>query len=162
MIVIISRKGEGRIGNYKFKCTLGKAGTTLNKIEGDNKTPLGVFHLRQVMFRQDRISRPKTFLPTKTIKPKDIWCDQSSSREYNKLCSMKYDHSSECLWRKDSQYNILIVIGYNDQPVEKFKGSAIFIHLCKKHWSKTKGCIAIKKKDMFKLLSLNPRKIKII
>ena len=96
------------------------------------------------------------------IKKNHIWCDNPKSNNYNQICERKEINETEPLWRKDSLYNIIIVVGYNDQPVQKDKGSAIFIHLTTKKYTPTKGCITLNLNDMKKLLSYNPKNIKII
>jgi len=161
MEIVIS-KGIGKIGNFKFKCAIGKNGVAINKSEGDLKTPKGTFSLRYVMYRNDRIVKPKTYLPIYPIKKNHIWCDNPKSNNYNQICERKEINETEPLWRKDSLYNIIIVVGYNDQPVQKDKGSAIFIHLATKKYTPTKGCITLNLNDMKKLLSYNPKNIKII
>ncbi len=161
MEIVIS-KGIGKIGNFKFKCAIGKNGVAINKSEGDLKTPKGTFSLRYVMYRNDRIVKPKTYLPIYPIKKNHIWCDNPKSNNYNQICERKEINETEPLWRKDSLYNIIIVVGYNDQPVQKDKGSAIFIHLTTKKYTPTKGCITLNLNDMKKLLSYNPKNIKII
>jgi len=161
MEIVIS-KGIGKIGNFKFKCAIGKNGVAINKSEGDLKTPKGTFSLRYVMYRNDRIVKPKTYLPIYPIKKNHIWCDNPKSNNYNQICERKEINETEPLWRKDSLYNIIIVVGYNDQPVQKDKGSAIFIHLTTKKYTPTKGCITLNLNDIKKLLSYNPKNIKII
>jgi len=161
MEIVIS-KGIGKIGNFKFKCAIGKNGVAINKSEGDLKTPKGTFSLRYVMYRNDRIVKPKTYLPIYPIKKNHIWCDNPKSNNYNQICERKEINETEPLWRKDSLYNIIIVVGYNDQPVQKDKGSAIFIHLATKKYTPTKGCITLNLNDIKKLLSYNPKNIKII
>ena len=160
MYVIISRTGIGRIGNFRFKCALGKNGVTYNKVEGDNKTPAGVFPLRFVMYRRDRIKKPKTNLQIYPLKPSLICCDDPKKKKYNKIYVGKKSET-ESLWRSDCLYNIILVIGYNDSSIVKNKGSAIFMHLTKKNYTSSQGCIALKKKDMLRLLCHNPKKIKI-
>ena len=162
MNILISRKGIGKIGNFRFKCCLGRKGVTYEKSEGDHKTPLGMFPLLYVMYRKDRIKKLKTNLSSYSIKKNHVCCDNSNSINYNKIYKKKETDETESLWRKDSLYDVIIVVGYNDQPVQKGKGSAIFIHLTTKKYTPTKGCIALNLNDMKKLLSYNPKNIKII
>ena len=58
----------------------------------------------------------------------------------------------------------MILINYNYKPIIRNKGSAIFIHIAKKNYQKTAGCIALKKKHLLKILSniKKNEKIKII
>ena len=160
MEIVIS-KGIGKIGNFKFKCAIGKNGMTTNKSEGDLKTPKGIFSLRYVMYRNDRIVKPKTCLPIYPIKKNHIWCDNPKSNNYNQICKRKENNETESLWRKDSLYNTIVIIGYNDNPIQNNKGSAIFLHLCTNKYTPTKGCISVSLNDMKRILSYNVKKIKI-
>ena len=138
--------------NYKIKCAIGKNGITKNKQEGDLKTPKGIFKLKKIFYRKDRI-KIKTVLKKKNIKKNMGWCDDPASKYYNKEIKFPFKGSAEKLWRKDNIYDLIIVINYNFNPIIKNKGSAIFVHICKKNYAATKGCIAINKKDMINLLA---------
>lgn len=146
----------------RIKCSIGKSGTTSKKIEGDLSTPRGTYKLGKIYFRKDRISLPKCKLSTKVIKKNMGWSDDIFSKKYNQEISNRSKFKSEKLYRKDNLYNIFINIKYNSNPVVKKKGSAIFLHLCNRSYKPTKGCIAIKLKDMLKILPLITKKTKII
>ena len=139
--------------NYKIKCTLGKNGITKNKREGDLKTPSGIFKLKKIFYRKDRIKLFNTPLKKKNIQKNIGWCDDPSSEYYNKEIKFPFNDSAEKLWRKDNIYDLLIVLNYNFNPIIKNKGSAIFLHICKKNYAPTKGCVAINKKDMINLIN---------
>ena len=79
---------------------------------------------------------------------------------YNQICKRKENNETESLWRKDSLYNIIVIIGYNDNPIQNNKGSAIFLHLCTNKYTPTKGCISVSLNDMKRILSYNVKKIK--
>ena len=138
--------------NYKIKCVIGKNGTTKNKQEGDLKTPKGIFKLKKIFYRKDRIKYIKTLLKKKYIKKNIGWCDDPASKYYNREIKFPFKSSAEKFWRKDNIYDVIIVLNFNSNPIIKNKGSAIFLHICKKNYAPTKGCIAIKKKDMITLL----------
>ena len=138
--------------NYKIKCAIGKNGITKNKHEGDLKTPSGIFTLKKVFYRRDKIKFIKTPLKKKYITRNIGWCDDPASKDYNKEIKFPFNYSAEKFWRKDSIYDLIIVLNYNFNPVIKDKGSAIFLHICKKNYAPTKGCVAINKKDMMSLL----------
>lgn len=135
-----------------FFCVFGKDGITENKIEGDWKTPKGIFPLRKIYYRPDRIERIKTDIECIPLSEKDIWCDDINKDEYNTFTKLPFDGSYENLWREDELYDIIIVIGYNDNPIIKNNGSAIFIHVAKENMGYTKGCLALKKEDMLDLI----------
>ena len=136
---------------YKIKCSIGKEGITKNKKEGDLKTPKGKFKLKLIFYRKDKIKILKTSLKKIAIQKNMGWCDDIKSKKYNKLISFPFKYSAEKLWRKDNIYDVAIVLNYNLNPVKKNKGSAIFLHITKKNYSPTRGCIAINEKDMLNL-----------
>ena len=92
------------------------------------------------------------------IKKNMVWCDDPNSRQYNKLVKLPSAFSYEKLYRRENIYDIILVLNYNMNPAKKNKGSAIFIHIAKKNYSATKGCIAIKRNDIKKLASIINRK----
>ena len=162
MIILVNKLGVLKFGKYYFKCGLGENGMTSNKKEGDCKTPKGIFQIKNIMYRKDRIKNIETKIPKKIIQKSHICCDDPSNPNYNKIYKTNNISLGEKLWRKDSLYDILIVLNYNLNPVIKNKGSAIFLHLFEeKKKIITKGCVSIKKKNMLILLKNNPKKIKI-
>ena len=80
------------------------------------------------------------------------WCDDSKSKKYNKLIRTPFTYSYEKLFKKENIYDVILVLNYNMNPIKKNKGSAIFIHIAKKGYKSTKGCVAIKKNELIKLL----------
>ena len=89
------------------------------------------------------------------------WCNDSRSEKYNKEIRFPFKHGAEKLFRKDKIYDIFVNIKYNQSPVVKGKGSAIFLHLEKKNYKPTQGCVAIKKKDFLRILPLIKKNTKI-
>ena len=80
------------------------------------------------------------------------WCDDPKSSHYNKLVKLPFSYNCEKLFKKENTYDIILVLNYNMNPVKKNKGSAIFIHVAKKNFKKTEGCVAIKKPSLIKLI----------
>ena len=150
------------LNNYKLRCSIGKRGITANKKEGDEKTPRGIFDLKTIFYRRDRISKLKSSLKKTIIKKNMGWCDDPSSKFYNKLIKFPFRKRAEKIWLKEDIYDVFIVISYNIKPILKNKGSAIFLHLAKKNYLATKGCIAISKKDMLFLIRKIKKKTKLI
>ena len=142
---------------YKVKCAVGKRGIGLKKKEGDLITPLGQYKIKYLLYRKDRIKKIQTRLRKIVIKKNIGWCDDPKSQKYNKLINLPFNYSYEKLFIKENIYDIILVLNYNMNPVKKNKGSAIFIHIAKKNYKKTKGCIAIKKTELLEII----RKIKI-
>ena len=90
------------------------------------------------------------------------WCDDVENKYYNKLIKLPCNFSHEKLYRKDNIYDLIIPINYNTSKIAKGKGSAIFLHIAKKNYSPTKGCIALNKRDLILLLKIiESKKIKI-
>ena len=150
--------------NLKFRCALGKGGIKKKIIEGDFITPKGIFSLKKVYYREDRIKGLKTKLKKIKIKKNMAWCDDPKSKFYNKQIKLPNRYNYEKLYRKDKIYDIIITLDYNTNPIVKNKGSAIFLHIAKKNYKPTAGCIALKKEDLMCLLSVLKKnnKIKII
>ena len=163
-MIIVKRSENLLFKNLKFRCSLGKNGVTKNKVEGDKCTPSGIYKLKQVFYRADRIKKITTNLKKIKIKKNMGWCDDSSSKKYNHLIKIPNKFSHEKLYRKDHIYDIIVVLNYNMNPVIKKKGSAIFMHIAKKNYYKTLGCIGLKKNDLLKILNKVKKnnKIKII
>ena len=147
--------------NYKLRCSIGKNGISYKKKEGDNKTPRGKFKLKYILYRKDRIPNLKTKLKKIVICKEMGWCDDPNSKYYNQMVKLPFKGSAEKLWLKDNIYDIIIIIDYNLNPVIKFKGSAIFLHLAKNTYQSTKGCVAINKNDMKLLLEKINKKSKL-
>ena len=149
--------------NYKLRCSIGKRGISSKKREGDKKTPKGEFKLKYILYRKDRVFNFQTKLKKIKIDKKMGWCDDPKSNHYNKIINYPFKYSSEKLWRKDNIYDIIIIIDYNLDPVIKNKGSAIFLHIAKRKYQQTAGCIAVSKRNIKLIASkINKRtKIKI-
>ncbi len=148
--------------NYKLRCAIGKRGITNNKKEGDQKTPKGTFLFKSIFYRKDKIANLKSALNRKIIKKNMGWCNDPGSKYYNKLIYFPFKESAEKLWLANRVYDVIVVINYNLKPVIKNKGSAIFLHIAKKNYSPTEGCIAINKKDMLFLITKINNKTKLI
>lgn len=137
------------------RCALGWGGLKLaaDKREGDGATPVGSWPLRRVLYRPDRGAAPETGLPVATIAPDDGWCDAADDPAYNQPVRLPYPASAERMWRDDGLYDIVVILGHNDDPVVPGAGSAIFLHLAKPDFSTTEGCVAITRADMEALLA---------
>ena len=161
MIIRLKNKDTLIVDQFRFKCCIGKNGSTDNKIEGDKKTPKGTFEIENLYFRKDRKEKPTTILKCIEIKKNMGWCnDIRYPKKYNKLFKIKRNIKHEKLRRKDNKYDFLIPIKYNFKKPIAGKGSCIFIHLTQ-NYKPTDGCIAIKKKDFLVLVKLINKKTKI-
>ena len=138
--------------NYKVKCAVGKRGISIKKKEGDFITPKGTFKIKEIFYRKDRVENLITRLKKTVIRKNMGWCDDPKSKKYNKLIYFPFKHSAEKFYRSDNIYDIILVLNFNMNPVKKNKGSAIFIHVAKKSFQPTQGCIALNKIELIKLV----------
>ena len=151
---IIIKNNYLTYNDYKIKCAVGKRGISYKKKEGDLITPKGKFRIKGLFYRKDKINTLKTKIKKKAIKKNMGWCDDPKSSKYNKLINYPFNYSSEKLYRTDNIYDIVVVLNFNMNPVKRNKGSAIFIHVAKRKFNPTKGCVAIKKIELKKLLKI--------
>ena len=137
---------------YKVKCAVGKRGVNLKKKEGDFITPIGLYKIKYILYRKDRIKKIPSKLRKITIKKNMGWCDDPKSKQYNKLVNLPFSYVYEQLFKKENIYDIILVLNYNMSPVKKDKRRAIYVHVAKKNYQKTRGCVAVKKLDLLKIL----------
>jgi L,D-peptidoglycan transpeptidase YkuD (ErfK/YbiS/YcfS/YnhG family) len=125
------------------RAAIGPPGIGVKTSEGDGITPVGRFPVREIFYRADRIAKPHTALPLRATRQDDGWCDDPADPNYNRLVKLPYPASAEQMWRDDHLYDLVVVLGYNDDPVVPGKGSAIFLHLARPDYSHTHGCVAL-------------------
>ena len=161
MIIYLKNKHSLKVGDFLFDCCVGKGGISYKKIEGDKKTPKGLYNIGELYFRKDKIKKFFTKLKCKEIKKNMGWCDDVLNKKYNKMIIIKKNIKHEKLFRNDNKYDLLIPIKYNFNKPKKGLGSCIFIHLTQ-NYKPTNGCIALKKKDFLIMLKLINKKTKIL
>ena len=149
---VLIKKNHLVLKDYKIKCAVGKRGISKKKREGDLITPKGIFKIKKVYYRKDRVKNLITKIKKIAIKKDMGWCDDPKSQKYNKSVKFPFKYKSEKLFRSDNIYDIVLVLDFNMSPTIKNKGSAIFIHVAKNDLRPTKGCIAIKKRELKKIL----------
>ena len=159
MIIHVPNKNTLKIDDFKLRCCIGKNGISSNKKEGDHSTPKGLFKLRKLYFRKDRVGIPKCKIYKKNIKKNMAWCDDLNHKKYNEEIKTQNKRLKENLHRKDHKYDYIISISHNERKIPD-KGSAVFIHLTN-NYKPTAGCIALIKKDFEILLKLIDQKTKI-
>ncbi len=137
----------------RFRAALGSGGIRARKHEGDGATPAGLLPLRRLLFRADRLPRPRAAVPCMPLAPHDGWCDDPDDRAYNRPVRLPYAARAETLWRDDATYDVVGILGWNDDPPRRSEGSAIFLHLARPHYSPTEGCIALARADLLSLLA---------
>ena len=139
-------------GGEAFPCALGKAGLRGDKTEGDGATPLGEFPLRRVLYRPDRLPPPRTALPVAPLSPRDGWCNDAAHPLYNQQVRQPVQASCELLWRTDSLYDVIVVLGHNDSPVVAGSGSAVFLHIAAPDFKPTNGGVGLHREDLLAIL----------
>jgi len=159
MIIHVENKNTLIIDDFKLKCCVGKNGLNSSKKEGDYSTPKGLFILKKLYFRKDRVSIPKSKIDKKVIKKNMAWCDDPNHKKYNEEIKTCNKELEENLYRKDNKYDYLISISHNEKKIPN-KGSAVFIHLTD-NYEPTAGCIALRKKDFEILIKLINKNTKI-
>ena len=135
-----------------YKCALGKGGITPRKREGDGATPAGYFTLRRLFYRPDRLPAPETGLISQALNPEDGWCDEPAHDAYNQLVTRPFPASNEQLWRDDHIYDLIVEVGYNDDPIRAGNGSAIFMHIARCDYEATNGCVALRRDNLLQVL----------
>ena len=147
-------RGVLRAGGIVAPAAIGARSLTRFPREGDKATPAGAFMLMHVLYRPDRVQRPRTSLPVSPLHPRDGWCDEPHAALYNRPVHHPTRLSAEELWRTDHLYDIIVVINFNIHPRQQGRGSAIFFHIARPDFSPTLGCVAIALPHMQRVLAL--------
>jgi L,D-peptidoglycan transpeptidase YkuD (ErfK/YbiS/YcfS/YnhG family) len=154
-VTVARVSGTGRVTwhDRNFRAALGRAGISGTKVEGDGATPAGWLPLRKILYRADRVGIPRAAVPREPIGPTDGWCDDPGHPDYNRMVVLPHPARHEELWRSDSLYDVVGVLGWNDAPAARGRGSAIFAHVARGDYSPTEGCIALALADLLALLA---------
>lgn len=150
--LIVTADGWLQAGDTRIRCALGRGGLTEKGGEGDGISPQGTYALRRVLYRADKLNTPQISLPVAAIEKQDGWCDDPAHPTYNQQVTLPVEASAESLWRDDALYDVIVVLGYNDDPIVPGKGSAIFMHIAQPDYSPTEGCVALAQEDLLKVL----------
>jgi len=153
MRAVVHSSGHLTYAGRTYRVALGKAGVRFRKHEGDLATPAGTMKLRRVLYRPDRIGAPVCGVPVQALSPEDGWCDDPASPDYNRPVQLPFPAHAEALWRDDFIYDIIGVLGWNDDPIRPALGSAIFLHLARPDYTPTEGCIALDVDDLRTILA---------
>lgn len=154
MIFTATPEGWLDLGERRVRCALGPAGVipAAEKREGDLASPAGVWPIREVIYRPDRGPPPATEIRVRAMTPDDGWCDDPPDPRYNRPVKLPYPASAERLWREDHLYDVIVVLGHNDDPPVAGMGSAIFLHIARPDYAPTHGCVAVAREDLEALL----------
>lgn len=153
MDIVVTADGQLGFGNGRWRCALGRGGIVIDKREGDGGTPVGTFPLRRLLYRPDRVAAPTTRLPVRALTPADGWCDDSDDPAYNRPVTLPFAASHEKMWRDDNIYDVVVVLGHNDDPPVAGRGSAIFLHVARPDYRPTEGCVALALDDLLTVLA---------
>ena len=137
----------------KYRCSIGNGGFSDKKKEGDGCTPVGIFRVTDILYREDKLKNLVTNYDLQAILTSDGWCDDPNSKYYNTQIKFPFAKSAESLFRQDDQYDIVCVTNHNQNPIVPGAGSAIFIHVASKDYSTTAGCVALSLDDLTEILS---------
>jgi L,D-peptidoglycan transpeptidase YkuD (ErfK/YbiS/YcfS/YnhG family) len=153
-VALVTPDGILRLGGQSWRGALGKGGVRRLKQEGDGATPAARMPLRRLFYRADRLAPPAGCrVPVEPIAPTDGWCDDPGHRDYNHRIALPHPARHETLWREDGVYDLVGVLGWNDDPVVRGRGSAIFLHLARPGLPPTEGCVALAERDLRALLA---------
>ncbi len=146
---------DGRVvfRGQTLRAAIGRGGVRADKAEGDGATPAGLLPIRRLLYRADRIARPASALPAEPIAPDDGWCDDPGHADYNRPIRLPHPARHERLWRGDGAYDLVGVLGWNDAPVVRGRGSAIFLHVARPDLAPTEGCVALPLRELSALLA---------
>jgi L,D-peptidoglycan transpeptidase YkuD (ErfK/YbiS/YcfS/YnhG family) len=140
-------------GERPLRAAIGRHGIRTHKREGDGATPVGRFGIRGLLYRPDRLAAPVSAWTAHPLHPDDGWCDAPDHPLYNQPVRLPFAASHERMWRDDTVYDIVLPLGYNDDPIIPGAGSAIFLHLAKPDYEPTAGCIALSFADLTDFLA---------
>jgi L,D-peptidoglycan transpeptidase YkuD (ErfK/YbiS/YcfS/YnhG family) len=157
--------GPDRLLHHEGQCyraAIGKGGMVPRKTEGDGATPLGLLPLRRILYRADRVARPRAAVAVIPLAPHDGWCDDPADHAYNQPVRLPYAARAEELWRSDPLYDVIAVLGWNDSPIVRNAGSAIFLHVARPDYTPTEGCIALALPDLLAVLATGLTAIQVI
>lgn len=159
---VLHPDGRLTMNGQLWRAAMGRAGIRVHKQEGDEATPAGLLPLRRVLFRADRVAPPRCAVPREPLAPEDGWCDDRYDAAYNTQIRLPHPARHEVLWRDDGLYDIIGVLGWNDAPVQRGDGSAIFLHVARPHLAPTEGCVALALPDLLALLAAGLTAIRVI
>jgi len=162
MRAVVHQDGRLILGARIFRVAIGRGGVRPDKQEGDGATPAGLLPLRRVVYRADRVPVPDCAVRIEPIAPDDAWCDDPSHADYNRLIRLPHDAHHEKLWRADGLYDLIGVLGWNDTPVVRGRGSAIFVHTARADYAPTEGCIALAADDLRRVLAEGLTELKVV
>ena len=137
-------------------------GLRTGKSEGDGRSPAGLFPLTSTF---GTASKPQSLAMPYTKLDQFTECvDDPKSNFYNRIVNRlqvgNFDwKSSEKMLEIGPEYDLGVFVAYNTYPVEKGRGSCIFLHIWKDANSPTAGCTAMERRNLERIIGwLSPAK----
>ena len=154
MDLIVKNGALALWGKREMRCAIGRGGivTAAAKREGDGATPAGRWVMREIWYRPDQVQLPPTLLAARAIVPDDGWCEAPEDADYNLPVKHPHRVTVDHLWREDHLYDVIVPLGYNDDPVVPGKGSAIFLHVARPDFGPSAGCVTLAMEDLLNVL----------
>ena len=146
-------------GATAVPCTIGKAGATRTKREGDHSTPRGRMTVVGWYAPPGPRRLPCPHGVPKTITPAVGWCDDPAAPAYNRPVRLPATAGHESMARTDGKYAMVGVLDWNMQPRIRGRGSAIFFHINDDPGKGTEGCVALTRTAMRRLLPRLARRV---
>ena len=162
MRAVVHPDGRLVLRDGVFRVALGRTGVRAHKEEGDGATPAALMPLRRVLYRADRVRAPECAVPIEPIAATDGWCDDPAHADYNRMVRLPHAASCEELWRRDALYDVVGVLGWNDAPVVRGRGSAIFLHVARPDYAPTEGCVALALPDLLRVLAARTTELSVL
>lgn len=162
MRATVGADGVLGLAGQRYRAALGHGGVRADKMEGDGATPAGVMTLRRVLYRADRVARPACAVPVALLAPDDGWCDDVGEAAYNTAVRLPFAGRHEALWRADGVYDVIGVLGWNDAPPVRGRGSAIFLHVARPDHAPTEGCVALSLPDLLAVLRAGLTEVEVV
>lgn len=141
------------LASLPVSVNLGRNGVAppFEKREGDGRTPSGLFPLRRAFGYEGEF---QGMIPYQRVDSQDLWVDDVHSPDYNLWVWRGQTRASsyEELLRSDPLYKYALVPEYNEAPVVRGLGSAIFVHVEKERGADTSGCISMPEKELVQVM----------
>jgi hypothetical protein len=137
------------------RCALGKAGViaAADKREGDNKSPVGAWPIREVLYRPDVYPDGPDRAADQGHGARRRLVRRAGRSGLQPPVKLPYPASAERMWRDDQRLRPGRHAGHNDDPPVPGLGSAIFLHLARDGYPGTEGCVALAREDLEALLA---------
>lgn len=141
-----------RFGSLSFAAALGRGGITVFKREGDGATPRAAMAVVGGFRRGGLLTPDRSGIFLDRVEERDGWCDAPAHAAYNRPVRLPFPASHETLVRDDVLYDFGFVLDWNFSSRRRGAGSAIFLHVARPGLPPTQGCVALKRRDLLRLM----------